>query len=1597
MIELTPSVADVVEFQLPENVRSQENELFVKFIKYYYDWLMQEGQPTEVIHNLLSYRDIDLASTEFRKYLTSTLLKFVPASSNADQNILQKHLSEFLRSKGTYESFEFIMRAVYGEEIEMKWNSDNLFRPSSNEYSHTATCAVESTLAWTDVEGSTIVQYDPTPASATIESCTTTTVNGKNINWLTLNDKTVVGTFIPEGSVKALKNTINRNWYFEEYYFTPKSFSNNKLVFQAVKEEYRSYENLIVKQINSSFRAEIVSFVSRIPSTGSSTITVDVENVTGTFVLNQELYIFAAAVENEISISTDYEYGIVSPSVGNVVVLDKGSLYVPGDTISFIGGNGINVNAHVAEVTPGVVTEVNIIKKGYGYAVGDALIVDNEDSGGIGFSAEVSTIDGVGANIEIISELNTLEIIDGGYDYEVGDVVEILDGTRVDGTIPIKLTVSTVDSGWAFLGVQINSYGFNYPRYSKVALIDTATTEKIAGFGATITFNASNVIPYSISITATPTISTNALVVVLNGYGATADAVISGNTITGTTITNDGVNYIDPVIEVIGDGAGAVLIPVVTAGKITSITISDGGNSYTVATLIIRERNGSGSSIVPLIRNQTDSLGSITGLTLTDRGNYVALPNCFNTQPTTKTGVGGGARLNLSFKAKSASVENSGQFYYDVTTIISGKGTGAILKAYQTGGVVDKVYVVNGGINYYYGTTVTIPGGTLQCDLSPVIVNGVITDVTIIDGGTGYTPYELEGLVISSGTEVDLSTTIAGTGKIVNYDVINGGSGYKSQAEITPLSISLSGGTGAKFLPSLSDSGNIIKVDVLDGGAGYSISDTFTVTGGGGSLAALKPVVFNGRITDVVVENGGIEYSYGTYAIIVGDGINAAITPIVETGITEVNIVDGGTSYNASTSTIVVTDTAGTGAEIKPTITDGKIVALEIINKGTGYLNPQLSVGTPGSGINATLTATAQRFISSLEVTNAGSGYTYADILLVGDGENADFTLAVEKLGAIETVTVDVVGNGYTATPIVTVTDVSGYGAVSGVKITNNGGGYRKLPVLTLADKYALDVLTASGTKFTCFGEDIGGIRHVAFDNHGADYQDLPKTVFGMTAILIENAAFKEGEKVTIQNGVYREEITSSNILFENDDVLITEEEDYLLLDLEDVASDVGVYATVRSFDFDRNMISLNGLSDTFIIIDEGDNEIVTELGLNIVDQSSGSFDVGDVIIGAKSRSRATIGRLNRAVGSSVTGGNGYTSFSYLNDVGMLNSSASVIPDNNKYQDRAYVLQCGRSINDYMKTLKQTVHPAGYAMFGDVKTQAFLESNLLNEIGYNKFVALLIIYSIVLDGFESESSTMDELFGEFTKFNFTHPIELVEDYAINESSLFSFDIVQQYYVGPLYVDDLTTWTTGNYAQVTESTREHPSGAGYMKRVLDSYQLGRSWVRKDISSTIGNNYAVEMFIGKQVGATTFPRIQIGDNFINLDTNTGEYYASAPVDLNVSDVGDYWWIRISAVAISSTTSVYIYPSQGYLNSGLSDQSASATGSISVSNIYIRNVTGLSTYSSILRGINSHYIPAMFRFLATEASTDWPSALLESGDLLLMEDLSNVGLEY
>ena len=133
--------------------------------------------------------------------------------------------------------------------------------------------------------------------------------------------------------------------------------------------------------------------------------------------------------------------------------------------------------------------------------------------------------------------------------------------------------------------------------------------------------------------------------------------------------------------------------------------------------------------------------------------------------------------------------------------------------------------------------------------------------------------------------------------------------------------------------------GQITSVDLIENGVGYGASEIINferlpnVVTGVGSDAQLRPIIKNGAIEEIVVENNGTGYISTPDIIINGIGIGAVVTPILKTvgsGSTEtksidyIKVISGGNNYTQNTTTATIVQ-PGSGAQFFPLIQEWRI------------------------------------------------------------------------------------------------------------------------------------------------------------------------------------------------------------------------------------------------------------------------------------------------------------------------------------------------------------------------------------------------------------------------------------------------------------------------------------------------------------------------------------------------------------------------------------------------------------------------------------------------------------------------------------------------
>lgn len=798
------------------------------------------------------------------------------------------------------------------------------------------------------------------------------------------------------------------------------------------------------------------------------------------------------------------------------------------------------------------------------------------------------------------------------------------------------------------------------------------------------------------------------------GFSAAVTLNVSGS-ITAINIVNPGKGYlIGDTVEFIGTALPSTTITPAVAtiltvrdGVITNVVVDNGGTLYhpgcRLRVLPARAPGSREAILSPtIVDGQLQSVAIIDGgedYSLTDTVELYYLEEAIDHDPINIfRGVG-------SYPNYASALSKVGSGVYTTSVITVTNATGITV-----GMVVEGAGIVP-------GTTVTSIASAPAIDISNPLILPVsaatilFIPVDTVQYGTATVaapsnawPAKSFGLVNSvfpvldlydiwpsdSGDRKDAIFIINSgvSGQLGPIELVSSGTGYYSTSERLPLELVVTGGSGVgASLRAVLNNGSIVDVVVLDGGEGYVTAPTINVNDGqvSGTQAVLVPVLEGGSIIGVDISNAGTGYFYGTSAYVVGNGIGASASVEVETGITEVVVIDSGYGYTDVPSIVLtVVDVApagvdlGSGAVLVPVITDGRFTSVKVISAGTGYHAPTVTV-SGGSGFEAELSATVKRPIKSVTLTSPGRGYVDASVVIIGDGSGAMVSVAPLN-SSLESIRVLYKGSRYSETPRLSIADNSGFGAVSSVSITNRGTGYQQVPVLTITPT-RLSPPQPVGAEVVGYSTSIGKVKSVRFEEFPIGEPRIPMFGFPINAIMSENSTYVLNEIVYLYGYEYA-----------NDDY-----------------SD-GPHAKVRAIDYDRNLVVFDDATDEYsfitengdLLLLEGENQLGSTSIAYLSHEQSAAIPNNSLLIGALSGVRGRILYMNRATGIGEFGVIGRTPKHMVSSRGLLNDSGTKIHNNMRYQDFAYVVNTGLSIESYGDYLDKLVHPAGYSMYGDV-------------------------------------------------------------------------------------------------------------------------------------------------------------------------------------------------------------------------------------------------------------------------------------------------------
>ena len=131
MIDLK-HIAPLVEQQFPAFYK-EDGPNFIQFVKAYYEWMDELG-PIYKDRRLFETTDIDETAQQYITYFMKKYLDGIPGRILADKRLLEKHILDVYRAKGSTEGLRLLFRLLYNEEIDVYVPEVDMIRASHSTW-----------------------------------------------------------------------------------------------------------------------------------------------------------------------------------------------------------------------------------------------------------------------------------------------------------------------------------------------------------------------------------------------------------------------------------------------------------------------------------------------------------------------------------------------------------------------------------------------------------------------------------------------------------------------------------------------------------------------------------------------------------------------------------------------------------------------------------------------------------------------------------------------------------------------------------------------------------------------------------------------------------------------------------------------------------------------------------------------------------------------------------------------------------------------------------------------------------------------------------------------------------------------------------------------------------------------------------------------------------------------------------------------------------------------------------------------------------------------------------------------------------------------
>lgn len=411
--------------QVPEFVRD-EYPKFISFLEAYYEFL-EEQQGTSKndlitkAKSLNNISDINLSLEDFENNFYEKFASLLPRDSEVRKDILFKNLNRLYLSKGSIESYKFLFRLLFNEEVKIIEPKNEVLKPSSSVWS------IENSL-----------RVDPN------ELYLLHTGTGTKTTFLLPSSQFTIKTVLING-VQTNDYLVNQSYKKLIFNTAPPNNSIIKVYFNNFDYELLVNRKVIGKVSRASAIIERFA-VSLVSNRNIEDLYVNSKSLIGNFE-NGEYCISNIVVDDNL---LNFEF-LTSSSLKSINVIEGGSNYSNNDLVIISGGGAEQeAVAIIDEVFAGTADTITVQKIGAGFSVGG--IIDTLDPP-LAVNGTISTVNTTGANVvntytilsdTLISNVSSLAIDTA--DYSIPGKTINKDSKIVDLMNPRTITVGGINS-----------------------------------------------------------------------------------------------------------------------------------------------------------------------------------------------------------------------------------------------------------------------------------------------------------------------------------------------------------------------------------------------------------------------------------------------------------------------------------------------------------------------------------------------------------------------------------------------------------------------------------------------------------------------------------------------------------------------------------------------------------------------------------------------------------------------------------------------------------------------------------------------------------------------------------------------------------------------------------------------------------------------------------------------------------------------------------------------------------------------------------------------------------------------------------------------